>query len=71
MPVGKAYLETTSALTPAVGAPAIIRIIDEENNATSIERLDGKTDAVKFFENGQIYILREGVVYDALGRIVK
>lgn len=71
IPVGKAYLETTSALTPAVGAPAIIRIIDEENNATSIERLDGKTDAIKFIENGQIYILREGVVYDALGRIVK
>ena len=71
IPVGKAYLETTSALTPAVGAPAIIRIIDEENNATSIERLDGKTDAIKFIENGQIYILREGVVSDALGRIVK
>ena len=68
---GKAYLETTSALTPTAGAPAIIRILDEENNATSIERLDGKTDAIKFMENGQIYILREGVVYDALGRIVK
>ena len=69
---GKAYLETTTALTvPQTGAPAIIRILDEENNATSIERLDGKTDAVKFMENGQIYILREGVVYDALGRIVK
>ena len=67
---GKAYLETTTALT-AQNAPAIIRILDEENNATSTERIDGKNDAIKFIENGHIYILREGVVYDALGRIVK
>ena len=67
---GKAYLETTTALT-AQNAPAIIRILDEENNATSTERIDGKNDAIKFIENGHIYILREGVVYDALGRKVR
>ena len=69
---GKAYLETGEPLTLInPNAPAIIRILDEENNATSFERIDGKNDAIKFFENGQIYILREGVVYDALGRKVR
>ena len=69
--VGKAYLETESALSAPIGAPAVIRILDEENNATSFERIDGKNDAIKFIENGQLYILREGVVYDALGRKVR
>lgn len=71
VPAGKAYLETEDALTSQGNAPAIIRILDEENNATSIESIDGKNDAIKFIENGQLYILREGVVYDALGRKVR
>ncbi len=72
IPAGKAYLETDEALTPSEpNAPSIIRILDEENNATSIESIDGKNDAIKFIENGQLYILREGVVYDALGRKVR
>ena len=71
IPAGKAYLETEDALTSQGNAPAIIRILDEENNATSIESIDGKNDAIKFIENGQLYILREGVIYDALGRKVR
>ena len=67
---GKAYLETEDALTQA-GAPAVIRILDEENNATSIEAIGSEDKAIKFIENGQIYILREGVVYDALGRVIR
>ena len=49
----------------------MIRIVGEENNATNIENIQFDEKAVKFMENGQIYILREGVVYDALGRTVK
>ena len=72
VPAGKAYLETTSALTdPIGGAPAIIRIVDEENTTTSIEAIGATDEAVKFIENGQLYILRDGVVYDALGRKVR
>ena len=72
VPARKAYLETATPLvTGGPNAPAVIRILDEEKNATSIERIDGKNDAIKFFENGQLYILREGVVYDALGRKIR
>ena len=67
VPAGKAYLE----LTVQQNAPSIIRIVDEENNATSIEALGSTEKAVKFIENGQLYILREGVVYDAVGRRVR
>ncbi len=67
IPAHKAYLDLTSG----GGAPSAIRVVEENNNATSIEAIEEAEKAVKFLENGQIYILREGVVYDALGRIVK
>lgn len=69
VPQNRAYLELTAA--QAASAPSMIRIVGEENNATNIENIQFDEKAVKFMENGQIYILREGVVYDALGRIVK
>lgn len=63
---GKAYL-----VMPGSNAPYIIRIEDEENNATSLEVIDANDQAVKFFENGQLYIMRDGKVYDTVGRIIK
>lgn len=53
------------------GAPSAFHLVDEENNATNIENIDANEKAVKFFENGQIYILRDGITYDALGRKVR
>ena len=52
-------------------APAAIRIVEEENNATGVDNIESNEKAVKFFENGKLYILREGVVYDATGRAIK
>ncbi len=69
---GKAYLHTSSTLSSGEGtAPSIIRIVDEENNATYIEAIDSSDEAVKFIENGQFFILKNGITYDLLGRIVK
>lgn len=70
---GKAYLHTTNALSvvSGEGAPSLIRIIDEENNATDINTIDANVEAVKFFENGQLLIQKNGVVYDAIGRIIR
>ena len=65
-PAGKAYFETGDDL-----APSIIRVVDEENNATNLENLDSTEKAQKFFENGQLFILKNGITYDLLGRIVK
>ena len=62
----KAYFHTEAAL-----APAAMFVVEGENNATAIENLDTNDTAVKFIQNGKLYILREGVVYDATGKMVK
>ena len=65
---GKAYLDLTDL--PAT-APSIIRITDEENNATNVEAVKTYDNVIKFFENGQLLIKRDGITYDVMGRIVK
>ncbi len=50
-------------------APA--RILFNENGATGIENVEGQEKAVKFIQNGQIYIQKNGVVYDAMGRVIR
>ena len=51
--------------------PAPSRIMFNENNATNIQNIEGQEKAVKFIENGQIFIRKDGVVYDAMGRVVR
>ena len=54
------------------GSPDRIRfIIADGNNTTSIEATKVNESAVKFVENGQLFIKRDDVVYDVMGRIVK
>jgi len=55
----------------ATNAPSMFRLTDEENGATNIEAIDATEDAVKFIENGKLYIKKNNVVYDALGRVVR
>jgi len=66
---GSAYL----AVSTASGAP--IRFVfneeDEENAATAVENVEMTNEVVKFIENGQLYILRAGKVYNAQGQLVK
>ena len=52
------------------GSPAL-RIIEEENNATNIQNIEGNEAAVKFIENGKLFIKKNGVVYDAVGTVVR
>ena len=63
----KAYL-VVPASSPA---PARFLLEDEENNATNIKSVEDNADVVKFIENGQLLIKKEGVVYDALGRKIR
>ena len=68
IPAHKAFLLNPEGSSPA---PAIHLEFNEENNATNLNNLETSDKVVKFFENGKLLIMREGVVYDALGRIVK
>ena len=58
----KAYLHIEG------GSGAPIRIIE---NATNIENIEANEEAVKFFQNGQLFIKKNGVVYDMMGAVVK
>lgn len=65
----KAYLALMeNVFDPAFLAPAILF---NENNATNIQNIEGQEKAVKFIQNGQLYIQKNGVVYDAMGRVIR
>ena len=58
-----AYLHVPDGMA----APELRIIMD----ATNIENVEGNEEAVKFMQNGQIFIKKNGVVYDAMGAVVK
>ena len=62
----KAYLAVDE-----LPASAPERILFHDNSATNIQNVEGAEKAVKFMENGQLYILKNGVVYDAMGKTVR
>ena len=66
VPATKAYLKLDASV--ANNAPGFIF---DENGATSLDNLKGVDGALKFIQDGNIYILREGVIYDATGRKVR
>ena len=61
----KAYLK----LPKTAGAPS--RILFNENDVTNIQNVEASERAVKFIENGKLYIQKDGVVYDAMGKTVR
>ena len=67
IPAGKAYLVYNGSLS----APSVIRIVDEENNATNLSNIGATDEAVKFIQDGKLYIKRNGVTYDAMGHAIR
>lgn len=68
----RAYINMTSV--PLYGgsqAPGIREIPLAPQSGTSFQNVEDTDSPIKFFENGQILILRGGVVYDTAGRIVR
>lgn len=59
------------ALSNGQQAPSFFLIETSENNATELESFKDQGASIKFFHNGQLLILRDGITYDILGRIVK
>ena len=46
-------------------------VLDVVTNTTDIQSVEATDKAVKFIKNGHIYILRDGVIYDAVGRLIR
>lgn len=67
IPANRAYLYSASA----VSAPMVVRFVEDENGATNINAVDASEEAVKFLQNGKLFIQKNGVVYDMMGAIVK
>ena len=61
----RAYLHIAGA--EITSAPAL-RIVE---NATDIQNIEANETAVKFIENGKLFIKKNGVVYDAIGTVVR
>ena len=58
-------------LTETTQAPSrIVFQMEGENTATGIEGTE-QLESKKFRKDGQIYVLRNGVMYDVLGRRVR
>ena len=80
-PAGKAFFQTA---TSPQQAPSAIRIEQENHTATDMEIVEGQREAIvplegkekskvkgrgeKFIRDGVLYILYDGLLYDALGR---
>lgn len=63
----KAYITYTGA-----SAPKRMRFVfDEEQTTTAIDDQKANAESIKFIENGQLYIISNGVRYDAQGQVVR
>lgn len=63
----KAYILASDVAS----APMIRFSIEDENNATDVHSIDAHETAVKFINNGKLFIRKNGVVYDATGCVVR
>lgn len=72
--VGKAYIDVNQIenlpTPPEAPTRVIVRVVGMEDQATDLETIENEK-VEKFFENGQIYILKAGHMYDVTGRLVK
>ena len=74
LPANRAYIDMAEVpvYSPSATAPVrIIAITNGEYNATNIQNVEGAENAVKFIENGNLYIEKNGVVYSTIGQRVK
>ena len=53
------------------GDAGFTKMLLEQSWATGIDNTDAEVKSVKFFENGQLFIEKNGVIYNAQGAIVK
>ena len=67
IPAGKAFLKL--AKDPAVPASSrrVRFVFDQENTATGVDNAENAVKASKCIENGQLYIIRDGIRYTATG----
>ena len=69
-----AVVESNGTLTINLIADATIYTMTatiQESPSTSLEENNVQNDIIKFYQNGQVYIMVNGVVYNVMGQMVK
>lgn len=67
VPANKAYLP----ITPSGPEARSIRIVEESEVITALDNSAEDAKTTKTIRNGQLYIRREGVTYDLMGRTIR
>jgi len=68
IPANKAYLP----ITPLAPETPSIRIVEESETVTNLDNCAENAErSVKLFRNGQLYIVRDGITYDLMGRTIR
>lgn len=70
----RAYIDMEKVpeyVEPSTSAPGIREIPMAPQSGTSLQNVENAETIVKFIENGRVLIRRDGVTYDALGRVVR
>lgn len=70
IPANKAFL-IIQRTSYAPGTAPSIRIVEEPAVVTALDNSAEETKGVKILRNGQLYIRREGVTYDLMGRTIR
>ena len=68
------FLPERKALTINLIADATIHTMTatiQESPSTNLENNNVQNDIIKFYQNGQIYIMINGAVYNVMGQMVK
>ena len=70
LPANRAYINSSSVpTTPQAQIPGRRRVCMGENAATGFDNITtGENHTIKFIENGQLIIIRDGVKYNAQGQ---
>lgn len=69
-PPNKAFFVFPTPEDPIAEAPSI-RIVEESEVVTTLDNSAEEAKSVKILRNGQLYIRREGITYDLMGRTVR
>ena len=69
----RAYVNKSSipSFTPSAPGVRYLEIPMAPENATVINAIEANEKAIKFIEDGQIFIQKNGIVYDMTGRVVR
>lgn len=67
----RAYVNLTSVEPVMAPGRPIIEINLGTGEATSINNIGASEEAIKFFQNGKLFIQKNGIVYDMMGGVVR